>query len=173
MPLIATGCAGYKIDPSVSEEDEVSLRLNTRFGEWGEITITQVNEIKLPEEVSNSHVSLEIPKGETTIELICHARTPPKYKKWPITATNKRKIKFTANAGEDYFLSPVLISKKYQYTKESLFLTCNETTGQCWRNTKQATGVNANCGIRVYSFPTGFGEVNTEFQYLISSDSHQ
>ena len=163
LPILLTGCVGYKINPALTEEDEATVFLLSSNGN-GNIQLLSVNGIEIPENKSFSRV-YEVPKGEATFELICKAEQHTGYKRY-IRAANRITLKFDAKAEESYQFVPLLRTNEQQYQKETSFVQCNTTTGQCNRVSRTAIDYNARCEVWIYSYDHG-EKVNTKVDYII------
>ena len=163
LPILLTGCVGYKINPALTKEDEATVFLLSNKGS-GDIQLFSVNEIEIPENKSFNRV-YEVPKGEATFELICKAKRHTGYGHY-ISAANRITLKFDAKAEESYHFVPLLKTNKQQYQKETSFVQCNTTTGQCNRVSKTAIDYNARCEVWIYSYDH-MDKINTKVDYII------
>lgn len=162
LPILLTGCVGYKINPELTKEDEATVFLLS--GDGGDIQLFSVNGIEIPENKSFSRV-YEVPKGEATFELMCKAKQHNGYGH-NIRAANRITLKFDAKAEESYSFVPLLKTNEQQYQKETSFVQCNTSTGQCNRVSRTAIDYNARCEVWIYSYDHG-EKINTKVDYII------
>ncbi|MEL0630737.1 hypothetical protein [Psychromonas aquatilis] len=164
LPILLTGCVGYKINPALTKEDEATVFLLSNKGN-GDIKLFSVNGIEIPENKSLNRV-YEVPKGEATFDLICKAKRNTGYGHY-IEATNRRTLRFDAKAEENYNFVPLLKTNEQQYQKETSFVQCNTRTGECSRVLTTAIDYNARCEVWIYSYDHG-KKINTKVDYIIN-----
>lgn len=133
--FILSGCSHYQVsNVSGNPEDDAVI--------WssGKVTFRTVNS----EDVYRNGFQgvIDIPKGQTTVSLSCHAENDLK----------NYTISFDAKSGKDYFFNGYNPTHTEEVTRDATFISCNTRTNECYR--PQRTSLETYklpCLIKVYT----------------------
>lgn len=167
VPLLTTGCVGYKINPELDHKEEASIFSVKSYSGTGEIYVLKANGIEIPEFTSVNRHALEIQQGSIELDLNCRGNTRPNHQGFAQYKSNFHRIKFDAIAGESYFLYPIVDLSQNRVSMPSSFLSCNDATGECTREVKHRVVETPSCQVKLYSYPDGKQDI--PFDYIIKN----
>ena len=159
LPIIATtGCSisGYKIDQSLTPEQESTL-LNVPYPSGiGKIFIKAVNGKELPRRIVDNRSPLALPEGEVELTFICQINKARDFNAKMRNLPN-RTVKFNIQGGGEYRITPLVHPDVVaRLTPNAIGIgACMSDINQCVSRRNSFAWSESDCLPVVYSYDGG------------------